>query len=71
MKSFKNNFLRNLPFLFFVALLTFSGTSFSSCTPKVGCKINDGSANTNRKGELSSKRGKTNLLPKKHRKKYN
>ena len=64
----KKSFLKKLPLFFFVSLLTFSGTTFISCSPKSGCKINDGGAKTNRKGELSSKKGKSNLLPRKYRK---
>lgn len=69
MKILKKKLLRYLPLLLFASLLTFTGTTFTSCSPKTGCKINDGGAKTNRKGELSRKRGKTNLLPKKYRNK--
>ena len=65
----KKKLLRNLSFLLLVGSLTFVNTTFSSCSPKSGCKINEGGAKTNRRGELSQKRGKTNLLPKKYRKK--
>jgi len=65
----KKYILRNLSFLLLVGTLTFTNASLTSCSPKSGCKINEGGARTNRKGELSQKRGKTNLLPKKYRKK--
>ena len=66
---YKRLIFRNLSLLFLATCLTFSTTTFSSCSPKSGCKINEGGAKTNRRGELSQKRGKTNLLPKKYRKK--
>jgi len=69
MKILKKKILRHLPILLFSSMLTFTGTTFTSCSPKSGCKINEGGAKTNRKGELSRKRGSTNLLPKKYRKK--
>ncbi|GEM_PF-1110178 len=51
-------------------LLSLGTASLSSCTPKVGCELNEGLApKTNRKGELSKKRGKSNLFDKKKRKK--
>ncbi|GLR17979.1 hypothetical protein [Portibacter lacus] len=51
-------------------LLVTANTTFSSCSPKVGCELNEGmSPKTNRKGELSTKRGSSNLFDKKKRKK--
>jgi len=42
----------------------------SSCSKKTGCPVNETVGKTsNRKGELSTKRGKSNLFPKKMRKK--
>ncbi|MFK8009144.1 MAG: hypothetical protein AB8H03_22480 [Saprospiraceae bacterium] len=42
----------------------------SSCSKKTGCPVNETvGKSTNRKGELSTKRGKSNLFPKKMRKK--
>ncbi len=69
MKILKKKRLRLLPLLFFASILTFTGTTFTACSPKTGCKINEGGAKTNRQGELSRRKGKTNLLPKKYRKK--
>jgi len=65
----KGSLFKHLPLLFLAISLTFSTTTFTSCSPKSGCKINEAGAKTNRRGELSQKRGKTNLLPKKYRKK--
>ena len=42
----------------------------SSCSKKTGCPVNETvGKTTNRKGELSTKRGKSNLFPKSMRKK--
>ncbi|MFK7774007.1 MAG: hypothetical protein AB8F94_17780 [Saprospiraceae bacterium] len=42
----------------------------SSCSKKTGCPVNETvGKSTNRKGDLSTKRGKSNLFPKKMRKK--
>lgn len=44
-------------------------TTFTSCSPKVGCELNEGlGPKTNKKGELSTKRGKSSLFDKKKRK---
>lgn len=47
------------------ALLLLVGPTACS-SQKTGCPINEeaGRANTNKKGELSTKRGKSNLFPK-------
>lgn len=65
----KKTFLKNLPSILIVSLLVFSGSTMSSCNRGTGCKMNQSQVKANRKGELSSKRGKTNLFPKKMRKK--
>ena len=65
----KRAFSKRLPSLLIVTLLLFSGSTFTSCNRGTGCKMNESNLKTNRKGELSSKRGKTNLFPKKLRKK--
>ncbi len=49
--------------------LTLGGATFSACSPKVGCELNEGMGpKTNRKGELSTKRGDSSLFGKKMRK---
>ena len=59
-------------FLLFIGLIFFLAavnTTFSSCSPKIGCELNEGlGPKTNKKGELSKKRGKSNLFGKKKRK---
>ena len=65
----KKTFLKRLPSLLLVSLLIFSGATLSSCNRGTGCKMNESQVKTNRKGELSSKKGKTNLFPKKLRRK--
>jgi hypothetical protein len=41
------------------------GTAAGACSPKVGCPVTESARpKTNRKGELSSKRGKSQLFPK-------
>ncbi|MEM9822399.1 MAG: hypothetical protein AAF985_15060 [Bacteroidota bacterium] len=47
-------------------LLVFLGTSYSSCSKKTGCPMNE---YTKKNKKLSNKRGKTNLFPKNMRKK--
>ena len=43
---------------------------YSSCSKKSGCPVNETvGKSTDRKGNLSTKRGKSNLFPKKMRKK--
>ncbi len=62
--------MKRLVFLLFVALLTVSTSSLASCSRKSGCPAYDSAkADTNRKGELSTKRGKSSLFPKDMRKK--
>jgi hypothetical protein len=52
---------------FFLLILTLSSTT--SCSPKVGCELNESMAPpTNRRGELKTKRGNSNLFDKKTRK---
>ena len=57
--------------LLLVASLFCLTTLSTSCgSNKTGCPINESvTGKTNRKGELSNKRGKSNLFPKKVRKK--
>ncbi len=44
-------------------------TALSSCSRKTGCPANESlHAKTNRKGDLSTQRGSTQLFPKKMRK---
>ena len=44
-------------------------TSLSSCSPKVGCELNEEvGPKVNKRGELSTKRGNSNLFDKKRRK---
>lgn len=54
--------------LCFAIVLISASTSFQSCNRKSGCQYNDTKAETNRKGELKTKRGSTSLYPKKMRK---
>lgn len=57
-------------FLFFLGFMILGASSLTSCSKKTGCPINEEMGpNVNRKGELSMKRGKTNLFDKKTRKK--
>ena len=59
-----------LLFIGLVVFLATANTTFSSCSPKVGCELNEGMGpKTNKKGELSKKRGKSSLFDKKKRKK--
>lgn len=52
------------------ALFCISGTMTSCGSNKTGCPINEqAKGKVNRKGELSNKKGKSNLFPKKMRKK--
>jgi hypothetical protein len=59
-------FLLFIGFLLFVAA---GSTTFASCSPKVGCELNEGlGPKTDRRGELSTKKGKSQLFDKKKRK---
>lgn len=52
----------------FFFLLAAASTTFTSCSPKVGCELNEGlGPKTDRKGKLSTKRGKSQLFDKKKR----
>jgi hypothetical protein len=54
----------------FFPLFLFGGMLTSCSGPKTGCPINEkAKVKTNRKGELSRKKGKSSLFPKKVRKK--
>lgn len=56
--------------LIVATLFCFSGTMSSCGSNKTGCPVNERAKNkVNKKGELSSKKGKSNLFPKKVRKK--
>lgn len=53
---------------FFIAFATVSTTT-TSCTRKVGCELNEEMApQTDKRGNLSTKRGKSSLFDKKQRK---
>lgn len=52
------------------SLLFLGTTTLSSCTKKTGCVINENAhVKPNRKGQLPTKGGKSNLFPKDMRKK--
>ncbi len=57
-------------YLFFAFILLIAGT-FSSCgSNKTGCPVNETvHSNTDRKGNLTTKRGKSGLFPKNMKKK--
>ncbi len=59
--------------LVFVLCLLFAFSligSVSSCSPKVGCELNEAQGpKTDKRGNLSMKRGRSNLFDKKTRKK--
>lgn len=53
-----------------VAMVLFLAASYTSCSPKSGCPAYESAkVQTNRKGELPTKRGKSSLFPKDMRKK--
>ncbi|MDX1942231.1 MAG: hypothetical protein SFU99_16825 [Saprospiraceae bacterium] len=57
--------MKKLVFLLFMLIFAASTTTFVSCSRKSGCPAYDSAkAQTNRKGELSTKRGKSSLFPK-------
>jgi hypothetical protein len=59
-------------YFYTIAALLFIGFAIatSSCSPKTGCAINeDAHVKVNRKGEMPTKRGKSNLFSKKTRRK--
>ena len=58
-----------LLFLSFLFLLSAVSVTTSSCSRKTGCPANELDAKTDRKGNLSTKRGKSGLFPKKMKKK--
>lgn len=57
-------------YVFFALILLFAGT-FSSCgSNKTGCPVNENvHTKSDRKGNLSTKRGKSSLFPKNMKKK--
>ncbi len=62
--------LKKYSFLLFAAFLGFFLITTTSCNKKTGCPINENAhVKTGKKGQLPTKRGKSNLLPKKMRKK--
>jgi len=47
------------------AFMLLMAASFTSCSKKSGCPVNETvQAKTNKRGEFSTKRGKSNLFPK-------
>lgn len=55
--------------LTFLLFLSMTVTTSTSCNRGYGCPANENvGANTDRKGQLSTKKGKSNLFPKKVRK---
>jgi len=68
LKSFLKN--KTTVLLLIFTLLLVGGIVTSCSGPKTGCPINERAKNkVNKKGELSQKKGKSNLFPKKVRKK--
>lgn len=58
--------------IYFFIFSLFISLSLASCSKKTGCPMNDPAnvgASTNKKGQLSTKRGNSNLFPKNMRKK--
>ncbi len=57
--------MKRLVFLLFISIIVASATTLTSCSRKSGCPAYDSAkAQTDRKGELSTKRGKSSLFPK-------
>lgn len=51
------------------ALVFLTGTTMTSCSRKSGCPVNENAhVKPNRKGEMPTKRGRSNLFPKTMRK---
>lgn len=71
LKTFKSFLQQKTTLLLLVAaLFCVSGTMTSCGSNKTGCPINEQQkGKVNRKGQLSNKKGKSNLFPKKMRKK--
>ena len=68
--SIKSLLKKKVTFLMLIASLFLIGTMTTSCgSNKEGCPINERSGQPNKKGQYSSKKGKSNLFPKKVRKK--
>ncbi len=62
--------MKKLVLLLFVCSLVVGSATLGSCSRKSGCPAYDSTkAPTNRKGELSTKGGNSNLFPKNMRKK--
>lgn len=69
--TFKTFLQKKTTILLMVMALFSFGPVFTSCGgPKSGCPINEkAKTRVNKKGQLSGKKGKSNLFPKKVRKK--
>ena len=69
--TFIKTIKKKTTFLFLVlGLFCFSNVMSSCGGPKTGCPVNErAKTRVNKKGELSGKKGKSNLFPKKVRKK--
>ncbi|MEM1123981.1 MAG: hypothetical protein AAGJ18_26320 [Bacteroidota bacterium] len=67
----KSNLSKKVSLLLLVATLFCVGGTVTSCgSNKTGCPMNESQqGKVNKKGQLSSKKGKSNLFPKKMRKK--
>jgi len=70
-KTLKSSLQRKTTLLLLVgALFCISGTMTACGSNKTGCPINEQQkGKVNKKGQLSNKKGKSNLFPKKMRKK--
>jgi len=56
--------------IFFVAISVLLASTWTGCSKKTGCPVNETvGAKTNKRGEFSTKRGNSNLFPKEMRKK--
>ncbi len=52
----------------FIAISVLTAASWTGCSKKSGCPVNETvGAKTNKRGEFSSKRGNSNLFPKEMR----
>lgn len=64
-----NTVKKQLYWFLIVAFTVFSAASFTGCSKKSGCPMNETvHSKTDKKGEYSTKRGKSNLFPKGMRK---
>jgi hypothetical protein len=71
--QFRKKFANMRKYWFFIGfgtMLSFLAISTSSCSPKVGCPVNEAAhVKPNRKGELPTSGGKSGLFPKDFNKK--